>query len=69
MHVVDGSLKQPEYEYDAVRLELEMFSLELAKKLYLVMFNKMDLPEAYENGHHSKEGYKLVGSNLIARVL
>ncbi|XP_015162167.1 GTP-binding protein OBGC, chloroplastic isoform X2 [Solanum tuberosum] len=49
VHVVDGSSPQPEYEYEAVRLELEMFSPELAEKPYLVVYNKMDLPDAYEN--------------------
>lgn len=47
--MVDGSSEQPEYEFDAVRLELEMFSPELAEKPYVVAFNKMDLPEACEN--------------------
>lgn len=47
--MVDGSSPQPEYEYEAVRLELEMFSPELAEKPYLVVYNKMDLPDAYEN--------------------
>lgn len=49
VHVVDGSSPQSEYEYEAVRLELEMFSPELAEKPYLVAYNKMDLPDAYEN--------------------
>lgn len=48
VHIVDGSSQQPEYEYDAVRLELEMFSPEIAEKPYIVAYNKMDLPEAYE---------------------
>lgn len=47
--MVDGSSPQPEYEYEAVRLELEMFSPELAEKPFLVAYNKMDLPDAYEN--------------------
>lgn len=55
MHVVDGSGPQPEYEFDAVRLELELFSPELAEKPYLVAYNKMDLPEAYENWPAFKE--------------
>lgn len=46
--MIDGSSQQPEYEFDAVRLELEMFSPELAEKPYIVAYNKMDLPEAYE---------------------
>ena len=48
MHVVDGSGHQPEYEFDAVRLELELFSPGLSGKPYLVAYNKMDLPEAHE---------------------
>ncbi|XP_038894600.1 GTP-binding protein OBGC, chloroplastic [Benincasa hispida] len=55
VHVVDGSGPQPEYEFDAVRLELELFSPELAEKPYLVAYNKMDLPEAYENWPAFKE--------------
>lgn len=53
--MVDGSGPQPEYEFDAVRLELELFSPELAEKPYLVAYNKMDLPEAYENWPAFKE--------------
>ncbi|XP_078440541.1 GTP1/OBG family protein [Wolffia australiana] len=48
VHVVDGSGEQPLYELDAVRLELELFNPELSEKPFLVAFNKMDLPEAYE---------------------
>ncbi|XP_022760518.1 GTP-binding protein OBGC, chloroplastic-like [Durio zibethinus] len=55
VHVVDGSGQQPELEFDAVRLELELFSPELAEKPYVVAYNKMDLPEAYENWPSFKE--------------
>ncbi|KZV27739.1 GTP-binding protein OBGC, chloroplastic [Dorcoceras hygrometricum] len=55
VHIVDGSSEQPEYEFDAVRLELEMFSPELAEKPFMVAFNKMDLPEAHEKWHSFKE--------------
>ncbi|XP_010921754.1 probable GTP-binding protein OBGC1, chloroplastic [Elaeis guineensis] len=55
VHVVDGSGQQPEYEFDAVRLELELFSPELAEKPYIVVYNKMDLPEAYERWNLFKE--------------
>lgn len=55
MHIVDGSSEQPEYEFDAVRLELEMFSPELAEKPYIVAYNKMDLPEASEKWPSFKE--------------
>lgn len=49
MHVIDGSSQQPEYEFDAVRLELEMFNPEVTEKPFVVVYNKMDLPEASEN--------------------
>ncbi|GJX06301.1 GTP-binding protein OBGC, chloroplastic [Tanacetum coccineum] len=46
VHIVDGSSQQPDYEYDAVRLELEMFSPEIAEKPFIVAYNKMHLPDA-----------------------
>ncbi|KDP20156.1 hypothetical protein JCGZ_00033 [Jatropha curcas] len=55
VHIVDGSSQQPEFEYDAVRLELEMFNPELAEKPFVVAYNKMDLPDAYENWLSFKE--------------
>ncbi|XP_030545644.2 GTP-binding protein OBGC, chloroplastic [Rhodamnia argentea] len=55
VHVVDGSSEQPELEFDAVRLELELFNPELAEKPYIVAYNKMDLPEAYERWPSFKE--------------
>ncbi|GKU85497.1 hypothetical protein SLEP1_g167 [Rubroshorea leprosula] len=61
IHVVDGSSQQPEFEFDAVRLELEMFSPELAEKPYIVAYNKMDLPEAYENWSSFKQSLQARG--------
>ncbi|KAL5541816.1 hypothetical protein UlMin_009526 [Ulmus minor] len=61
VHVVDGSAQQPEFEFDAVRLELEMFSPEIADKPYVVAFNKMDLPEARENWPSFKERLQSYG--------
>lgn len=61
MHVVDGSSQQSEYEFDAVRLELEMFSPELAEKPFVVAFNKMDLPEACENWISFRENLRSRG--------
>ncbi|RWR76555.1 GTP-binding protein OBGC, chloroplastic [Cinnamomum micranthum f. kanehirae] len=61
VHVVDGSGQQPEYEFDAVRLELELFSPELAEKPYLVAYNKMDLPEASEKWASFKENLQAHG--------
>lgn len=61
VHVVDGSGQQPEYEFDAVRLELELFSPEIAEKPYVVAYNKMDLPEAYEKWSKFKESLQARG--------
>ncbi|OEL29891.1 putative GTP-binding protein OBGC1, chloroplastic [Dichanthelium oligosanthes] len=55
VHVVDGSAQQPEYEFEAVRLELELFSPTLVDKPYVVVYNKMDLPEASERWNAFKE--------------
>ncbi|KAF3782322.1 putative GTP-binding protein [Nymphaea thermarum] len=48
VHVIDGTSEQPTYEFDAIRLELELFSPTLADKPFIVAFNKIDLPEASE---------------------
>ncbi|KAF7146793.1 hypothetical protein RHSIM_Rhsim04G0218700 [Rhododendron simsii] len=61
VHVVDGSSQQPEYEFDAVRLELELFNPELAEKPYLVAYNKMDLPEASERWSTFKKKLHALG--------
>lgn len=61
VHVIDGSAQQPEYEFDAVRLELELFNPEIAEKPYVVAYNKMDLPEAYEKWPIFKEALQARG--------
>jgi GTP-binding protein len=55
VHVVNGSAQQPEYEFEAVRLELELFSPSLVDKPYVVVFNKMDLPKASERWNTFRE--------------
>ncbi|KAI3966558.1 hypothetical protein MKW92_003187 [Papaver armeniacum] len=61
IHVVDGSGEQPECEFDAVRLELELFNPELSTKPFLVAYNKMDLPEAYERWNSFKDNLEARG--------
>ncbi|GJS34201.1 GTP-binding protein OBGC, chloroplastic [Tanacetum coccineum] len=61
VHIVDGSSQQPDYEYDAVRLELEMFSPEIAEKPFIVAYNKMDLPDAYEKWESFRDNLRLRG--------
>ncbi|GKB64437.1 GTP-binding protein OBGC, chloroplastic, partial [Tanacetum coccineum] len=59
--IVDGSSQQPDYEYDAVRLELEMFSPEIAEKPFIVGYNKMDLPDAYETWESFRDNLRSRG--------
>ncbi|KAL9161374.1 hypothetical protein ABFS82_07G017600 [Erythranthe guttata] len=61
VHIVDGSSQQPEYEFDAIRLELELFSPELSEKPYIVAYNKMDLPEAAEKWPSFQEALQARG--------
>ena len=61
MHVVDGSAEQPDYEFEAVRLELELFSPSLVDKPYVVVYNKMDLPEASERWNTFREKLQAQG--------
>lgn len=66
VHVVDGSSPQPDLEFDAVRLELELFSPELAEKPFVVAYNKMDLPEANETWPSFKEKLQSCGITPFA---
>ncbi|KAF9589850.1 hypothetical protein IFM89_028785 [Coptis chinensis] len=61
VHVVDGSGDQPDFEFDAVRLELELFSPQISKKPFIVVYNKMDLPEASEKWTSFKENLQARG--------
>lgn len=65
IHVVDGSSEQPEYEFDAVRLELELFNPELSDKPFLVAFNKMDLPDAREKWPAFRRNLESRGFNCL----
>ena len=48
VHVVDGSARDPEWDYGVIRDELEAHDPELLRKPLLVAFNKMDLPAAID---------------------
>ncbi|CAN6185792.1 unnamed protein product [Urochloa humidicola] len=61
VHVVDGSAQQPDYEFEAVRLELELFSPSLVDKPYVVVYNKIDLPEASERWNAFREKLQAQG--------
>jgi len=48
VQVVDGSDRDPQWDYDVVREELRAHDPELLEKPLLVAFNKVDLPSAAE---------------------
>jgi GTP-binding protein len=48
VHVVDGSSRDPEWDYDVIREELRAHDPALLDKPMLVAFNKVDLPSAAE---------------------
>ncbi len=48
VHVVDGSSRDPEWDYDVIREELRAHDPALLEKPMLVAFNKIDLPAAAE---------------------
>ena len=46
LHVVDGASRDPQWDHDIIRDELEAHDPALLAKPMLVVFNKMDLPAA-----------------------
>jgi len=48
VHIVDGSAADPIGDYEAVAMELQLFSPWLAKKPSVVVLNKRDIPEVRE---------------------
>jgi GTP-binding protein len=48
VHVVDGSSRDPEWDYEVIREELRAHDPALLEKPMLVAFNKLDLPTAQE---------------------
>jgi GTP-binding protein len=48
LHIVDGSARDPRWDHDVIRDELQAHDPALLRKPMLVVFNKMDLAEARE---------------------
>ncbi len=46
VHVIDGSSRDPEWDHDVIRSELEAHDPALLQKPMLIAFNKVDLPAA-----------------------
>ena len=46
VHIVDGTSPDPLGDFDAIQMELSLFSPELARKPQVVAYNKMDVPDS-----------------------
>ncbi len=66
VHVVDGSSRDPAWDYDVIREELRAHDPALLEKPMLVAFNKMDLPAAGEAWPAFARGRKAEGQESIA---
>jgi GTP-binding protein len=66
VHVVDGSGRDPEWDYDVIREELRAHDPALLDKPMLVAFNKMDLPAAAEAWPPFRRARKADGIEAIA---
>jgi GTPase len=72
VHVVDGSSRDPEWDYDVIREELRAHDPALLEKPMLVAFNKIDRPAAVEAWpafarERAKEGIEPVRLSATSR--
>jgi len=66
VHVIDGSSRDPEWDYDVIREELRAHDPALLEKPMLVAFNKLDLPAAAEAWPAFKRARKKEGLDAVA---
>ena len=66
VHVVDGSSRDPEWDYDVIREELRAHDPALLGKPMLVAFNKLDLPAAQEAWPAFERARRAEGQESIA---
>jgi len=71
IHVLNGCSDDPLYDLRAVNLELELFTPELALKPQVVLYNKMDVPEArqrWEDPEFRKELLAALPHRRVAAI-
>jgi len=66
LHIVDGASKNPVWDHNVIRDELEAHDPALLAKPQLVVFNKMDLPEARESWPEFEAAMRLAGRSVVA---
>lgn len=67
IHLLDGASQDPLEDFEAVNRELDLYSPRLADKPQLVVFNKMDLPDAQALWPLVRE--EMTGRNLPAMAI
>ena len=66
VHVVDGADRDPEWNHDVIRDELEAHDPKLLEKPMLVVFNKVDLPAATDAWPAFRKARQKAGQDVIA---
>jgi GTP-binding protein len=66
VHVVDGSSRDPAWDRDVIRDELEAHDPALLEKPLLVAFNKVDLPAAADAWPAFRDGLAAAGQPAVA---
>jgi GTP-binding protein len=66
LHVVDGSGRDPGWDYDVIREELRAHDPALLEKPILVVFNKLDRPAAAEAWPAFRKTLEAAGEQVIA---
>src|SRR4029079_10260458 len=66
VHVVDGSGRDPGWDYDVIREELRAHDPALLEKPLLVAFNKVDLPSAAEAWPAFRQARSRDGIEVVA---
>ena len=66
VHVVDGADRDPDWNHDVIRDELEAHDPKLLEKPMLVVFNKVDLPAAIDAWPAFRKAREKAGQDVIA---
>jgi len=66
VHVVDGADRDPEWNHDVIRDELEAHDPKLLEKPMLVVFNKVDLPAATDAWPAFRKARGKAGQDVMA---
>ncbi len=66
LHIVDGAARDPQWDHDTIRDELEAHDPALLAKPMLVVFNKLDLPAAQTAWPEFEKTQRAAGRGVLA---